>query len=391
MVEFIQPPVNPTGRCCIVRAWYREGTRMLLLALFLLALVPAAAAAAAAPKVDGEFKVSAIEADQQDRRRPRREHVGDALRRNPDHDVARINPKTGEVKEYDLGLLNGVSGIATGPPVPTRKLWVVESGGVTSFDPANPEGTKQTTPIAAIAGNYSIVAGPGEDNTLWVATNEALVRIPPGNPTAFSVFDEITGLNPRDIDAAAGMLLIADFAGEQILATTPQKAVNKEFTKYPLGKSTQGVAGAPNGQIAFSAPAEPEAFGLITPPGNPVFIPAPASDPFGVAFGPDGAFWVAHAFGAGAQPPGSLTRLTLDGKTTSITGFAAKAEPRQIAAGPATRCGSRCRRTKKATTRSPDQRGRKTGSRNHHPGTIRLKDDLPCLACGTDTNFASPK
>jgi hypothetical protein len=129
------------------------------------------------------------------------------------------------------------------------------------------------------------------------------------------------------------MLVIADFGGARILAATPAKALNKEFTEFKLTGFTLGLAGAPNGQIAFSEPgAMPEAFGLIAPPNPPQFTEAPAMDPTGVAFGSDGAFWIAEAFGTPGA--GTLTRLTTDNKATVLSGFANNERPRQIAAGP---------------------------------------------------------
>ena len=55
-----------------------------------------------------------------------------------------------------------------------------------------------------------------------------------------------------------------------------------------------------------------------------------ASDPFGVTFAPDGAYWVARS------QANDLLRLTPDGKTTTLTGFAPSGGvgPRKIATGP---------------------------------------------------------
>ena len=66
--------------------------------------------------------------------------------------------------------------------------------------------------------------------------------------------------------------------------------------------ASQGVAGAPTGQIAFSDPgASPESIGLITPP-NPAQEFERDGDPFGVAYGSDGAFWIPLFGGATARP-----------------------------------------------------------------------------------------
>lgn len=55
-----------------------------------------------------------------------------------------------------------------------------------------------------------------------------------------------------------------------------------------------------------------------------------ASDPFGVAFAPDGAYWIARSLA------NDLLRLTPGGQTTTLTGFAPSGGvgPRKIATGP---------------------------------------------------------
>jgi hypothetical protein len=95
--------------------------------------------------------------------------------------------------------------------------------------------------------------------------------------------------------------------------------------------ASQGVAGSPTGQIGFSDPGtNPESIGLITPP-NPAQEFERDGDPFGVAYGSDGAFWFA-LFG-GASPAGA-ERLTNTGEHTSLGGLKPGFGARQIAAGP---------------------------------------------------------
>ena len=55
-----------------------------------------------------------------------------------------------------------------------------------------------------------------------------------------------------------------------------------------------------------------------------------ASDPFGITFAPDGAYWVARS------QANDLLRLTPSGQTTTLTGFAPSGGvgPRKIATGP---------------------------------------------------------
>ncbi len=306
----------------------RNGTRALLLGLLALLLLPASALAA--PALSGEFEVSGLDNNNK-------------IVEGPDgniwvtlfgtaKNVARIAPKSGAVEEFELGV-NGPSGIASA----AGKLWITEGNGVTSFSPSDPEGTKETTAIAAIAGNHSIVAGP--DGNLWVATNEKLLRFPPGNTAAIEAgLKEIpkAGMSPRDIDVAGASLAIADFAGARVLTATPAAAANGEFAEFALIGGAQGVAGAPNGQLGFSQQGQqPEQLGLLTPPGPPLLTEVSATDPFGAAFGSDGAFWIAQPAGDHvANDRGTVARLSADNHVTVLQGFAANSRPRQIAGGP---------------------------------------------------------
>jgi virginiamycin B lyase len=238
-----------------------------------------------------------------------------------ENDVARITPG-GEVTEYDLGPI-GASGITGGPE---GNLWVTHNGGVTSFSPADPVGTKDPTEIIQIIGSHSIVTGP--DGNLWVATDTNLVSIPPGDPEKAKAFP-VAGLSPKDIDVAGSRLAIADSGGEPRIVTFAISGGEPFDQKdYKIPGASQGVAGNPSGQIAFSAPlASPEEVGLITPPNDPVTTEL-LGDPFGVALGIDGAYWFAQfAFD-------SLTRLTTDNQMTTLGGFSTGSGPRQIAAGP---------------------------------------------------------
>src|SRR5262245_31735626 len=107
----------------------------------LLAIALGASSATAAPTVTGEFKVSSL-------------NTNNKLTVGPDNniwltleganDVARITP-TGKVDEFDLGATEP-SGIATAE----GKLWITRNGGVTSFLPGNPVGSKAETGIAQI-------------------------------------------------------------------------------------------------------------------------------------------------------------------------------------------------------------------------------------------------
>lgn len=282
---------------------------------FALAMI-FAASAAAAPAVNGIFEVPGIE-------------TNNKIAPGPDgnmwvtvagaaNNVASITP-AGEVKEFKLNL-EGATGIASGPD---GKMWVVADKAVASFSPSNPEGTVAKTPIAAIEGDYSIVAGP--DGKMWVATKNVVLRFSPSNP-AVQEPKEIKELTPKDIDVAGSLIVIADSGKPRIVTLT----TGFELREYPIGKEgqSQGVAGSPSGQIAFSNPlSNPELVGLFTPPTPPTPTEL-AGDPFGVAYGSDQAFWIAQF------AKGGVTRLASDGTMTFLGGLPVES-PRQIAAGPA--------------------------------------------------------
>lgn len=289
----------------------RIGRRALTLAVFSAAL--AAAPASAAPAVSGEFAVPGLGSNNK-------------LTQGPDgnmwltldgneRDVARVTP-AGEVTEFDLDAVTP-SGIAVGPE---KRIWITRNGGVISFDPADPVGTKVTTGIASIGAEHSIVLGP--DGNLWVATTDKLVQVPPAAPATAKDFP-VPGLKPKDIDTTGSLLVVADF--QRILASTVAGAT----TEFKVGGQAQGVAGGPNGQYAFTQPVNtPKEIGLLSPTAPPLVLSAEGTDPFGITLGADGAYWSPEFVSDG------LTRLTTDGQLSSLTGFAKGSGPRQIAAGP---------------------------------------------------------
>lgn len=288
-------------------------TRVLALLAVMLTAFVFVGPAAGAPVVSGEFPVPGLGSNNK-------------LAQGPDgnvwvtldgagRDVARITPG-GEVKEFNLEAVTP-SGIAVGPE---GRLWITRNGAVVSFDPADPVGTKQLTPIASIGTQHSIVLGP--DGNLWVATNEKLVQIPPAAPLTAKDFP-VPGLAPKDIDVAGALLVVADF-GRILSATTAGVT-----TEFKVGGQAQGVAGGPNGQYAFTQPvAAPKEIGLLSPTAAPIIRSAEGTDPFGIALGADGAYWSPEFISDG------LTRITTDGELSALIGFAKASGPRQIAAGP---------------------------------------------------------
>jgi sugar lactone lactonase YvrE len=283
-----------------------------------VSLLATCTAAVAAPAVDGHFPI------------PKSDENNDKLAAGPDgnmwvvihegeNDVAKVKPD-GSFEEFELEGIEGASGIALGPE---GRMWVTQINKVASFDVSNPKASTKATTIATVTANNPIVAGP--DGQMWVAATENVVHFSPADPTKNGAFN-VPKLAPKDIDVAGSLLAIADQNNSRIVTIT----IAGEIKEIPLtgeNGTSQGVAGSPAGQIAFSEQSQPEGLGLVTPP-NPPSILQMQGDPFGVARGSDEAYYFAMSAADNVQ------RLTPDGKNAPIGGFPPKFFPRQIAAGP---------------------------------------------------------
>lgn len=238
-------------------------------------------------------------------------------------EVAKITP-TGQITEYALPEAAGATGIAVGPE---GKLWLTAVEKAISFSPIDPEGTEKAFKVESIAANGQIAQGPAGE--MWVASNNEITHFSPADPVGKNGgFMPIGELAPKDIASNGSGLVIAD-AGHSRLVTVG--ADGKQGPDVPLGNGTmtsQGVAGSPNGQAAFSKSDGTEGLGLVTPPGSPTAVLMPG-EPFGVALGADGNFWFAMSAAHG------LEQLTPTGQATPLAfpGFE-KWFPRQITAGP---------------------------------------------------------
>jgi streptogramin lyase len=283
--------------------------RRAALALAALALLPASAAAE--PKLDGEFPVT---------KQPR------YLTAGPDGNVwvalqdrvAKVAPD-GTVTEYDPQKVTFPTGITTGPD---GNLWVTQSNSVARFSPADPLAA-ESFQVAAVSDPRAIVTGP--DGNLWTASGDQVVKIPPGNPTGFTAYP-VTGMSARGIASGGdGSLWVADFGGQRVLSVTTAGAT----TPYDVGGGVQEVAAGPGNQIAYANPgASPHQVGRIVPGGTPEKTDVGTTDPFGIAFGPDGAYWFAEF------ATNSIGRLTVDGQVTRLTGLEQGSGPRYLTAGP---------------------------------------------------------
>jgi streptogramin lyase len=198
--------------------------------------------------------------------------------------VAKVDPATGtELNNYNnVGFAVAGAGITTGPD---GNLWTVSGDKLISFSPANPDGTDADTVITGMQGKGMAT---GSDGLLWIADGSGFVH-----------------------SATAAPL--------------------PSVTTYALGGGAQDVAAGPSAQVAYANPlTNPQTVGRITPGGTPLVTDLEASDPFGVAFGQDGAYWIARA------NTNDLLRLTPEGATSALSGFAPSGGvgPRKVATGP---------------------------------------------------------
>jgi virginiamycin B lyase len=291
---------------------YRVAYAALTLVVTICMVLLASGRANAVPVVDGEFDVSGL---------PQR------IAQGPDGnmwvtvasasgiEVAKITPD-GTVTPVDNDSLDGAIGITAGPG--DNMLWVTQSTKVTRFDPANPTAPGTTFP-ADIAAPQTIVVGP--DGNLWTASADKVLRITPtGTVTPFTVLTAARG-----IAASGDLLWVVDFGAAELVSVTTDGTT----TRYPIGGNPQEVAGGLGGQVVATNPAPPQRVVRLVPGGSPLPTEvAPGTDPFGIAFGADQAYWFAQAFG------NDLGRLTADGQYTRLGGFSADAGPRYVAPGP---------------------------------------------------------
>ena len=104
-----------------------------------------------------------------------------------------------------------------------------------------------------VTSNAPIVAGP--DGQMWVAASNNVVHFSPADPEGSKGSFPVEGLQPRDIDVAGSLIVVADAGKPRIVTLTTAGAVQPDFVIGNKGVgAAQGVAGSPSGQIAFSDP-----------------------------------------------------------------------------------------------------------------------------------------
>jgi virginiamycin B lyase len=246
--------------------------------------------------------------------------------------VARVTPD-GTVKEFtkdDFDKLGAPEGAITAA---AGAIWVAQPpDGVQSIlkiTPGDPPVAESFAVTDVDAAATAMTLGP--DGNIWVGVAGKLVKFPPSDPVSSTPY-LFTGLQPKAIAAGAdGTLWVTDGSGDGQLLNVKTDGT-PAHDPYPTGGSPQFLATAPSGQVTVSLPINtPQQIGQLVPGGSLTTIDRPIpADPFGVAFGNDGAFWVAMFAG------NRLDRVTTDGQLTSLTGFpeVANQGPRQITVGP---------------------------------------------------------
>jgi streptogramin lyase len=284
-------------------------TLVLATCLVLLASGPAHAA----PAVDGEFDLS--KNAQRIAAGPDGNMWVTFASNGVGSEIARIAPD-GTVAEFDVDTLTGSTGIAAGP---NGRLWVTISGKLGHFDPSDPVGSAVAIPVPAV-GQSDIAAGP--DGNLWTPNANKLVRVTPaGTATEFPILT-----NASRVAASADAIWVADFGGGEIVRVTTDGVP----TRFAVGGSPQGVAVGLGGQVGYTNPGtNPHTAGRVLASGAFMATDVAAgTDPFGIAFGADQAYWFAQPFG------NNLGRLTAEGAYSQLGGLSAEAGPRYLAPGP---------------------------------------------------------
>lgn len=281
-------------------------------ALAAAALTPAAAAAA--PAVDGTFDLPG---------RPAHLTLGPdgnvwVALESATADFAKVEPD-GRVTGYDSPQVLNPKGIDASLD---GRLWVTQIGGVAHFTPADPVGAR-SVPIVGINDPRGIALG--HDGNLWTASSDQVYRIADddGRFTSFRV----DGMGARGIAAGADRnMYIADFGGQRVVGLTTAGVVART---YRANGGPQEVAAGPGNQIAFSDPtAVPQQLGRFTTPDGPVLTTdVQGTDPFGIVFAVDDAYWAANF------ATSTLSRMTPDGSVTTLTGLPGASGPRYLTQG----------------------------------------------------------
>lgn len=307
----------------------RLGTAVGLLGAVAL-LAPGAAQAA--PSVTGEFPLPTFDSP------PVQTTVGtnEEITAGPDgnlwvatqqNTVVRMKPDGSAEAFVMAGMTQPATGLIAGPD---GNVWGVQATSVIKIPADNPGAASQTA-ITGLTNGQGITVGP--DGNIWVAGTDLVAKVPPANPAGYTPYPQTPGSLPAPkgmTTASDGLMWIA--SGPNAVRATSADPPVLTPTAVNIGANQgvlQDVGAGLNGQIAYANPTDtPQNIGLLSPGAQPQKIELENTDPFGVAFGQDQAYWIPRFQG------NDVLRLTADGQTSSLTGFAAGAGPRKITTGP---------------------------------------------------------
>jgi virginiamycin B lyase len=286
--------------------------------LICTATAVAPSAASAAPALDGTFTPTGKPG-----------HIA----RGPDGNVwftltgssaakefGRIAPD-GTITEYDTPNNQAVVDLGSGPSAaggPQDRVWLTQEGGVVRWDPAAATGTAHA--IATLAGPRDIHADA--EGNMWAVATDRVVKIAPnGTKLGDFLIGQVSG---RGITLGSdGRMYLADFGNSAVQAFTTANPNAPQ--KIDTGVAPQEIEPGPAGQLGVSLPGDQMA--RVTTGGAVEKTTDTATDPFGVAYGNDGAYWFAQF------AKDTLGRLAGDGQYSKPIALPAGTGPRYIAAG----------------------------------------------------------
>lgn len=239
-------------------------------------------------------------------------------------DIVRIAPD-GTVTPYDVPNLQDATGIASDGTY----LWVTRGAEVARFLPSNPAGAE----AFAAAGVNSKAITLGSDGNLWTGGNDQAIKINPASGAATAV--PVPGMgNPEGVAAGGdGALYFASFNPQRVTRLTTTNDASFVGIDTDNTNGARQVAAGPGNQIAFTSPAaKPRDVGFLN--GGAALGPTsvtggavmPGTDPEGITYANDGAYWIARFNAA------DVARVTPAGAVTTLP-LSAASGPRRIAKG----------------------------------------------------------
>jgi virginiamycin B lyase len=278
--------------------------------------------------------------------------------------IGRLDPSTGQFKEFPVILGSGPDGITAGPD---GAIWFTEfqAGNIGRLDPAHPDNldpappnsiSEFATPTAA-SGPSDITLGP--DGRLWFTEAQAnkVGAINPSNPSTGGI-NEFSGTadDPSGITSSAGALWYTAssiFGGGNKIGRISTTGSIQEFDVPTPSSDPSGITTGSDGALWFTELAANK-IGRITTGGSftEFVLPNSSSQPEEITSGPDGALWFTEFLGnrigriVPASPggtPGSPGAPGASSPSSSPSSSFSTSSPRLSVLPPSSTSGSRRR------------------------------------------------